>query len=248
MIAERVVLITGSAKRIGASIAETFHENGWKVIIHHNDSVLEASCLADKLNAERPKSALSVRADLLASIGVTDLARRALGAFGRLDALINNASLAIKDDVLNQGGIEDWNRLFMCNTFAPHQLTYLFSDELTIRRGSVVNLLDVRATTLNPFHGWAIYTASKSALHALTLSAAKELAPDVRVNGISPGITLPFPGEEWDEAMTEEMQRRGVLNKTATPNDIADAVYWLTTAGHVTGQVITVDGGESLRW
>lgn len=242
----KVALITGGAQRIGAAICTHLHQEGWRVIIHYNRSEKEAQELADKLNASVPDSARIVAGDLRLEDDCRAIAENALCAFGRIDALINNASDFPKDSSLN--GEAAWIDLFRCNTFAPHMLTVKLKVELARNLGCIVNLLDVRATTLNPAKGWSIYTATKAALHSLTISSSKELAPFVRVNAVSPGITLPPRGEVWDADKTKEMESRSLLDKSATPSDIADTVCWLLQATHVTGQVITVDGGESLRW
>ena len=242
----KVALITGSAQRIGAEICNRLHREGWSVIIHYNRSKNEAQELADKLNASAPNSARIVAGDLLQKDGCHAIAVNALNAFGRIDTLINNASTSPTDNSLDDEAA--WIDLFRCNTFAPYLLMWMLKTELAKNSGCIVNLLDVRATNLNPAVNWAIYTATKAALHSLTISAAKELAPYVRVNAVSPGITLPFPSEYWDDETANEMKARSLLGTTATPSDVADAVCWLTQSKHVTGQVITVDGGESLRW
>lgn len=243
----KVVLVTGGAKRIGAEICKRFHHEGWCVIIHYNQSIHEAFALADELNKLRPHSAAVVSGDLSVIKNCASIVTNSVAAFGRIDALVNNASSSPTDIDLGDT-FDAWQALFRCNVFAPYQLSQMMKAELTARAGSVVNLLDVRATSMNPFSGWAIYTATKAALHSLTISAAKEFAPAVRVNAVSPGITLPFPDEDWTEDRAREMNARSLLHKVATPADIADSVFWLTQAGHVTGQVITIDGGEKFQW
>lgn len=242
---KKVALVTGGSKRIGAEICKKLHLDGWRVVIHNHHSVEEAKGLAEHFNALAPDSARIVTGDLTKDI--QRIADNALDAFWRIDAIINNASIAPTDQHLNDNP-SAWGALFQCNTFAPYQLTNMLRAELSKNMGGVVNLLDVRATTINPAENWAMYTATKVALYSLTISSAKELAPHVRVNAVSPGITLPFPGEEEGTAEWDAMKSRSLLGRVASPTDIADAVLWLTQAHHVTGQVITVDGGESYRW
>lgn len=242
----KVALITGGSQRIGAEICTRLHKEGWRIIIHHHRSGIKARELERRLNLLVPRSASIVEGDLLQNGSCSSIAEDALNAFGRIDALINNAANSPTDNSLN--GEAAWIDLFRCNTFAPHMLTAKLKAELARNLGCIVNLLDVRATNLNPADGWSIYTATKAALHSLTISAAKELAPHVRVNAVSPGITLPFPGENWDTSRMSEMNGRSLLGKVASPADVASAVYWFTQDNHVTGQVLTVDGGESLHW
>lgn len=240
----KVVLITGGAKRIGASFCKRFHQEGWCVVVHYNTSQNEAERLSREMNNDRPDTARIIQGNLSGLDNCASVASQSLAAFGRVDVLVNNASIFHPDEKLAQDE-RAWQETFLVNALAPYQLSTMLREELASNSGCIINLLDVRTTTQNPYPGWDIYYASKAALQSLTISTAKTFAPDVRVNAISPGITLPPPGVE---VLDPAMRGRTLLNKLATPADIADAAYWLASAGHVTGQTLTIDGGESHRW
>lgn len=244
MSSNKVVLVTGGAKRIGAEICTRFHSEGWSVIVHYNASKKEATALCDQMNRVRPGSATMIYGNLMSDS--FEIARHAKLKFGRIDALVNNASIAPTDTSM-AGDPLDWLKLFQCNVFSPFKIATQLQEALSESGGAIVNILDVRATTLNPAPDWAMYTATKAAFHSLTLSLAKSLAPSVRVNGVSPGITLPFPWEKEDEDW-QAMSHRSLMGRVASPSDIADAVFFMAESKHIVGQVITVDGGEALRW
>ena len=240
-----VVLITGAAARIGAALASDLHAQGYRVVLHCNRSLDRAAALAGKLNALRPDSARVVQADLLDTSQVVRLASEALGCWGRLDVLVNNASsfypVALAD--LTE---PDWVSLMHSNAKAPLFLCRELFPALTTTGGCVLNLID--STALQGLAGYTPYAMAKAALANMTFSLARELAPRVRVNGISPGIIL------WPEnrsAMTEEEKAEALqhtaLKRMGSVEDItAAALFLIREASYVTGQVIRVDGGAAL--
>lgn len=237
-----VALVTGAARRIGAVIAATLHAAGYRVVIHCRRSVNEADALAARLNAARPDSALVLCAELLDHDAIATLGEKAANAWGRLDLLVNNAS-SFHPTHIGATTHEQWNDLIGSNLAAPYFLVQATAPFLAASHGAIVNLVDVHAQ--RPLAGHAVYSTAKAGLHMLTRAQALELAPGIRVNGIAPGAIL------WPEAgMDAEEQRRILadipLQRTGTPQDIADAVLFLARSEYITGQIIAVDGGRSL--
>ena len=246
-MSNKVVLVTGGAVRIGAAIARQFHSNGWNVVISYLTSVQPAATLSAELNSIRADSAALVKADLRLPFDVEWLVAQSAAKFGRLDSVINNASFMPSDEDLEKSPTE-WNGLFWSNAITPHWITRNAMPYLAAVAGSVVNLLDVRTVNQVPLAGYSAYSASKSALLSFTRSDAKEFAPLVRINAVAPGVTLPPPDREWTIEEEERIRQLMPLKKFATIEDIAEAVFFMATAPHVTGQILTVDGGESIGW
>ena len=240
-MADSVALITGSARRIGAEIVRTLHRNGMRVIIHYRNSADDARALADSLNAERADSAALLQADLDQPDQVRQLAADALACFGRMDLLVNNASSFYPTPV-DQADYADWDSLVHSNLRAPFILSQKLAPALSERHGSIVNIVDVYAE--KPLQHHTLYCMAKAGLAMMTRSLARELGPDIRVNGVSPGPIL------WPEAgqmNQQDIQDATALKRCGTPRDIAETVWWLgTQAPFVTGQILAVDGGRSL--
>lgn len=237
-----VALVTGAANRIGAAIARVLHGAGYNVIVHYRNSADAAHALITDLNATRADSARSARADLAEFAQLEALARQSLAQWGRLDVLVNNASSFYPTtlDELDEG---DWHDLMNSNARAPLFLSKHLHAALAATRGAIVNIVD--STALDGVAGFTPYTMAKAALANMTKSLARELAPQVRVNGVSPGAIL-WP--EYAGGVSEEDKARTLaqtaLGRMGTPEDIAHAVLFLARdASYVTGQVIAVDGG-----
>ncbi len=253
------ILVTGSAKRIGAEIIRQTHAHGYNVIIHYHHSHAQAINLATELNHIRPDSAKLIQADLALVNDSKQLQRfvtQVIEAFGRLDALVNNASRFYPTPVTasnHQQLQQSWEELFLTNAKAPFILAhaflpYLQKTDLQKTQGSIINILDIHADG-KPFQNYPIYNMAKSAGQMMVQSLALELAPYVRVNGVSPGANI-FPESDSDQALSPTLQRQISktipLSRIGTPNDIAKAVLYLLQADYVTGQIIAIDGGRSL--
>jgi pteridine reductase len=241
----RWALVTGAAKRIGAVIARTLHAAGANVAIHYYSSADAAEALVAELDSARPRSAFAVSADVRDVRELERMARTVLERTKRLDVLVNNASNFYPTRI---GTIteEQWDDLVGSNLKAPLFLTQAVLPALRASRGVIVNIVDVHAQ--RPLRDHPVYGAAKAGLAMLTRSLAKDLGPDIRVNGVSPGAIL------WpDVGMSEEL-RAGIIKQTALkrsgePEDVAAAVLFLVRdAPYVTGQILAVDGGRSVGW
>ena len=238
-----VVLITGSARRVGAMIARTLHSAGYDLALHCRNSRSELDALIDELEQIRPSSTLALQADLADVERLPDLVNDTISRFGRLDGLVNNAS-AFFATPLDEATPDQWDELFASNTRAPFFLTRAATEHLRDRAGAVVNLLDIYAE--RPLPGYSIYCMAKAAQLAMTQALAHELGPEVRINGVAPGAVMwPESGKSY--ANKDEIIARTPLKRAGAPEDVADAVLWLLRdAKFVTGQIVRVDGGRSL--
>lgn len=241
----KVALVTGAARRIGAAIARTLHEAGCDLALHYRSSASDMQELADALETTRPGSVLTLQADLADPATPARLVEDALERFGRLDALVNNAS-AFFASSLESTTVEQWDTLFATNARAPFLLCQAASASLRDTGGAIVHLTDLHATRPRP--DLLAYAASKAALEALTRGMAATLGPRVRVNAVAPGAIL-WPEGEGDAEARDAMLARTPLARTGTVEEIAEAVRWLLMdAGFVTGQVLRVDGGRDAHW
>ncbi|KGM54702.1 pteridine reductase [Lysobacter arseniciresistens ZS79] len=238
-----VALVTGSARRIGAAIARTLHAAGYDVALHCHRSRGEADALARELEARRPASTCVLQADLAAFDRLPELVAQAFGRFGRLDALVNNAS-GFEPTPVGTTTPAQWDALMATNARAPFFLAQAAAPHLAATRGAIVNLVDIYAE--RPLAGHTVYCMAKAALLAMTRSLAIELAPAVRVNAVSPGAILWPEGGGEDESRTAMLERTP-LGRTGTPEEVAEAVRWLLQdATYSTGQVLHLDGGRML--
>jgi pteridine reductase len=237
------VLITGGAKRLGAAIGRRLHAAGADVVVHYHQSRPAADALVAEFEALRAGSALAVRADLQDVARLPDLAQAAVARFGRLDVLVNNASTFYPTPV---GAItlQQFDDLVGTNLRAPLFLSQAAAPALRESRGLIINMVDIHGR--RPLKAHPVYSSAKAGLVMLTKSLARELGPEIRVNGIAPGPVL-WPERDLDAALKEEIVARTALKRSGSPDDIARAAYFFAAeAPYVTGQVIAVDGGRSL--
>ncbi|MDP1610168.1 MAG: pteridine reductase [Sulfuritalea sp.] len=245
-----VVLVTGAARRVGAEIARTLHAAGACVAIHYRASATAADELAAGLNAARPQaaggSAASFGADLLDIAALPQLVAAVVARFGRLDALVNNASSFYATKV---GAVDTaaWDDLIGTNLKAPLFLAQAAAPHLQSSGGCIVNITDVHAE--RPLKGYPLYCAAKAGLLGLTRALALELGPQVRVNAVAPGaIEWPQGTNDFPAAARAAIIEHTVLKRVGAPTDIARTVKFLIfDAPYVTGQVINVDGGRTAQ-
>src|SRR5215469_5769163 len=243
-LAGRTALVTGAAKRLGAAIARTLHAEGMNLLLHYNKSEAEAAALAKELNAARADSAAIAQADLANTQGLESLVKAALQWNG-LDVLINNAS-SFRPTPIGQIGEDDWDDLMGSNLKAPLFLAQAAAPHLKKNQGCIVNMIDIHA--YRPLREHTVYCAAKAGLVMLTLSLAKELGPEIRVNGVAPGPVL-WPDQGLDAATKKSILEATALKRKGSPEDIAGAVLYLVRdADYVTGQILAIDGGRSIGW
>ncbi len=239
----KVALLTGAAKRIGAETARVLHAAGMNIVLHHNSSTKLADALAAELNAIRPHSVVTVAFNLKQIERLPDLAKQAAAAWGRIDLLVNNASTFYPTE-MEQIDLEQWHDLIAVNLQAPLFLSQACSRFLRENNGSIVNIVDIHGD--RPLKGYPIYSIAKAGLIAMTKSLARELAPEIRVNGVAPGAIM-WPEVEAYESVHQEIIDRTALKREGHPRDIAKTVQFLSNGpDYITGQIIAVDGGRTL--
>lgn len=239
-----VAFITGGARRIGAEIADKLHQKGYRLLIHYRHSADEAKALADRLNQQRADTVKLVSADLNQQIQLETLTEKALQAFGQVDVLINNAS-SFYPTPIGKGTEAHWDDLFASNAKAPFFLSQALANELRQRQGCIINIADIHAS--KPLGQHTIYCMAKAANVMLTQSLAKELAPEVRVNGVAPGAILwPEQDAELTDNGKDSILRQVPLARAGHPGNIADTVVFLVDNDYISGQIIAIDGGRSL--
>lgn len=241
----KVVLITGGAKRVGAAITRELHRQGANILLHYHTSAKEALTLQAELNLVRADSVVVAQANLLDLAALPPLVDTALQQFGRLDALVNNAS-SYYPTQLGQIDASQWEELMGSNLKAPLFLSQAAADALRASQGCIVNITDMHIE--RPKKHYIVYSAAKAGLVSLTKSLAQELAPDVRVNAVAPGPVLwPDDNQEFDEGYRQQVVNQTLLKRTGEPSDIAKAVKFLIDdAPFITGHVLAVDGGRNL--
>jgi len=243
----RVALITGAARRLGAAIAQHLHQRGYDVVLHYRESKAQTQALADSLNALRPGSARLLQARLGPTLDYQALVAEVLASAGRLDLLVNNASEFFPTPVGQMDALA-FQRLFDSNVAGPLFLSQAAAEPLRQTGGSIVNLVDIHAD--RPLKNYPVYSMAKAANAMMVKALAKELAPQVRVNGVAPGCILWPEGEEATASAGETRKQildRIALGRTGSPQDIAETVYFLANAPYITGQILAVDGGRSLN-
>jgi len=236
-----VVLITGSAKRLGAEIARYLHGLGMRVVIHYHHSTKAAHDLQEELQATRADSVLLVQSDLDATNQFKALIETVLQHWQQLDVLINNAS-SFYPTPLATASEKDWHILFNSNLKAPFFLAQAAAPSLQKQHGCIINLVDIHAQ--RPLKDHALYCMAKAGLVTMTEALAHELGPQIRVNAIAPGAIL------WPSGL-DAVSKQRIISKTALkrpglPEDIARTVgFLINDAPYITGQIIAVDGGRS---
>jgi len=240
----KVALITGGGRRIGAEIAATLHQNGFNLALHYRNSRAEAQALQKQLNANRADSVILIQADLHITQGLNTLVKSTLESLGRLDVVINNAS-SFYPTPIGKATEKNWDDLFGSNLKAPFFLAQAAAPALKKTKGCIVNIVDIHSE--RPLKEHPIYCMAKAGLVMMTKSLAKELGPEVRVNGVSPGAIL-WPENDMDELTQQRIVSRNFLKRQGGASDIAQTVLFLVTnASYITGQIIAVDGGRSLN-
>ena len=239
----KCALITGAAKRIGAEIARTLHHHGMDVVLHYNHSVEDATELQRELHQQRANSVLLLSCDLNETAQLSALVEQAAAFKGRLDLLVNNAS-AFYPTPLQSANEKQWDDLFASNLKAPFFLAKAAAPWLSQSTGNIINLVDIYAE--KPLKEHAIYSIAKAGNAMLVKSLAAELAPQVRVNGIAPGVILWSDGAE--ESKQAAILEQVPLRRSGAPSDIAEVLLFLVRDGrYITGEIIKVDGGRSLN-
>lgn len=238
----KVVFITGSAKRLGAYTAKFLHNLGYRIVLHCHHSVEQVEALSKQLNGKRADSVKWVQGNLCELEALNKIAQSAVDAFGRIDVLINNAS-AFYPTPLGDFVAQDWQALMGSNAQAPLFLIQKLQKQLAQNQGVVINMVDIHAQ--RPLSGHTIYCMAKAALVTLTQSLAQELAPDVRINGVAPGAIL------WPDTALPENEKNAILSqiplcRLGCEKDISEAIAFLISAPYITGQILAVDGGRSI--
>ncbi|GAB7128517.1 pteridine reductase [Silvimonas sp. JCM 19000] len=241
----RVVLITGGARRVGAGVARFLHARGWRVALHYRSSGADALALVAQLNAIRPDSACALQQDLLAIPALPQLVDAVIQQFGRLDALVNNAS-SFFPTPLGEFTEAAWDDLLGSNLKAPLFLAQAAAPALRASHGAIISIVDIHVERPYPLH--TFYTVAKAGLVAMTRSLARELAPAIRVNAVAPGTNLWPEGDGgvFDAAERQRIEASIPLARTGNPEDLAQAIHYLLEASYVTGVILPVDGGRSV--
>ena len=240
----KVALVTGAARRVGATIARRLHAAGASLVVHYRRAEPEAAALEAELNAARAASSIRVRRELLEDGAPEALVAAAVRHFGRLDILVNNASSFY---VTRLGAIEPrhWDDLIGSNLKVPVFLAQAAAPHLKETRGAIVNVTDIHAE--RPLRKFVVYSVAKAGLAALTRSLALELGPEVRVNAVAPGaIAWPEQGGLVSQAERRRIVETTPLARIGSPEDVAQAVHFLCTAPFVSGAILAVDGGRSV--
>ncbi len=243
-IAGKVALITGAAVRIGATLTRTTHAAGMDMVIHYRNSESAAQKLGEELENRRQGSTLLLQADLADHTCFSAMTTRVQDWHGRLDLLVNNAS-SFYPTPLGDCSMQQWDELMGSNLKAPFFLAQAMTPMLKQHRGNIVNMVDIHAE--RPLADHSIYSMAKAGNAMMVKTLARELGPEIRVNGIAPGIIL-WPETEMEVSAKTEAVARTALKGTGCPEDIARTLLFLARdADYITGQIIAVDGGRTLQ-
>jgi len=240
----KVVLITGGAKRVGAAVCRRLHAGGANLMLHYRASAGEARLLQAELNRTRADSVALIQADLNDLAKLPSIVDQTVQRFGRLDALVNNASSFFPTPIGAVTGAQ-WEDLVGTNVRAPLFLAQAAAAALKKAQGAIVNITDIHAE--RPLRNYVVYSVAKAALAGLTRSLARELAPEVRVNAIAPGPILWPDDDQFDEVSRQRIISHTLLKREGTPDDIArTAQFLIEDAPYITGETINVDGGRNI--
>ncbi|MBU0500781.1 MAG: pteridine reductase [Gammaproteobacteria bacterium] len=240
----KTALVTGAAHRIGAAIARMLHGEGMNLMLHYRDSISSAERLRDDLNGQRPGSAILGRADLGRIDDLEGLVRQTQERFGRLDVLINNASSFYPTPV-GEVNLDQWDDLMNSNLRGPFFLAQAAAPLLRAHGGCIVNLVDIHAQ--RPKKEFPVYSMAKAGNAMMVKALARELGPEVRVNGVAPGVIL-WPEEGMTDEHRVQILERTVLQRAGCEEDIARTLLFLVRdAEYITGQIIAVDGGRTVQ-
>lgn len=243
-ISGKVALVTGAAHRIGAEIVRTLHAAGMDIAIHYRNSEAAALALQQELEQQRPDSVLLIQADLAEMTAYPSMINKIHEWRARLDLLVNNASSFYPTPV-DESTEQQWDELMASNLKAPYFLAQAAAEMLRQHRGSIINMVDIHAE--RPLAGHPIYSMAKAGNTMMVKSLARELGPEVRVNGIAPGVIL-WPETEMGAETKDEILSRTALKTPGQPSDIANTLLFLARdAGYITGQIINVDGGRTVQ-
>ncbi len=242
----KVVLVTGGAKRVGAAICRLLHAHGANLMIHYRSSLSEARALQAELNLQRANSVTIIQGDLLNLSTLPSLVLETVKQFGKLDVLINNASSYFSTEI---GTVteSDWQDLIGSNLKAPLFLSQAAAIELRKTHGCIINITDMHVE--RPKKGYTVYSVAKAGLATLTKSLAHELSPEIRVNAVAPGpVQWPEDNPQFDEVYRQRVISQTLLKRMGEPQDVARAVKFLVAdAPFITGHILAVDGGRSLN-
>lgn len=238
-----VALITGGAKRIGACITRYLHQQGFRVLIHYNNSASQANNLVNELNNEHMQTAHCLQAELNDQVAVKQLGQKACQYWQRLDLLVNNAS-SFYPTPFEEATEQAWQQLMATNAQTPYFLSQSVLPTLRQNQGNIVNIADIHGQ--RPIKQHSIYCMSKAALIMLTQALAQELAPTVRVNAVAPGMILAPDDPAMATPSQKLINNRVPLQSVGRPEDIAQTVYFLSQQQYMTGHILPVDGGRSL--
>ena len=237
------VLITGGAQRIGKALVKHFHQIGWNIIFQYRSSKSEAESIKEELNSDRAESCEIIQCDFDDNVSCKLFYEELESKLEGLTSLINNAS-TFYPKKLSETSHEDWIKLTSSNLYLPIFLSKFCAHELIKNKGNIVNIADIHAE--QGLKNYTVYTAAKAGLMNFTKSLAKELAPNVLVNSVSPGAIL------WDVNEPSENKKNEILasipmKRIGDENDIVAIInYLLTKNTYMTGRNINIDGGKSL--
>ena len=238
---EKFILITGGAKRIGATTSRYLHEKGFNIILHYNNSELEAESISEELNKIRQNSCFAIQANFNSEASISKLVEEVKNITESLDALVNNAS-SFYPTPIDTASSDQWKDLTDTNATTPLFLIQALALYLKRANGCVINISD--ALVKNGIKEYSLYSGAKAALEGITKSLSKELAPEVRVNCIAPGAILWPDDKDLSDEEKKSILKKVAMGRIGKPEDIASSIFFLAQAKYITGQIINVDGGR----